>query len=195
MNWKRCSLHLALVTSIAANTWLARDDIRLRSMLAGLAARHILSVGSVVEALALATQDGRHVTVNCGDVGGPTVLYVLSPTCKWCEKNAASVNSLSAKLSRPARLVAISLAGRGTPVAFPAWPTPSPAYAGDSDEIGRQLRIRSTPTTIVLSNRGVVLAVWEGAYAGRVKSDIEKYFGVALPDIGDDRAASPRGSR
>lgn len=183
MSWKRCSVHIMLAASLAANAWLGRDVLRLRTVLAGLTARHILPVGTVVEVPALATRDGRRITMSYDDFAGPTVFYILSPACKWCERNVDSVNSLSARLRDRARFVTISLSGPGVSGAFPTWPTPSPAYTGDSDRIGRQLRIRSTPTTIVVSNRGVVLAVWEGAYGGAIKSQIERHFGVELPPM------------
>jgi len=58
---------------------------------------------------------------------------------------------------------------------------PFPVYSGMNDSTGRTFKLRSTPTTILVSPKGIVLAVWEGAYGGETKSSIEKYFNVSLP--------------
>ena len=125
----------------------------------------------------------------------PTIVYVLSTTCAWCVRNADSLSELARALEGKYRFVGINLdsppavplsvtapEAAAIPGAAPAFKMPGfPVYSGLPDALGRQLNLRSTPTTIVVSRQGVALHVWEGAYTGEVKVEIERALGVSLP--------------
>lgn len=185
MSWKRSILHVVLAASVCTSALLAHSVVRQRHIIAGLTARHILSRGMQAPSLDLVSVEGRAVRVQYNDSDVPTVLYVVSPTCKWCLKNANSVAALYNQVGKAARFVGVSIMAQ-TPVKTDAAPIPMapfPMLTGPDDVVGKRLLIRSTPTTIVVSNEGVVLAVWEGAYGADLKARVEQHFKVHLPDF------------
>lgn len=67
--------------------------------------------------------------------GAPTVLYVMTPGCKWCEQNADIVNRLALATGGRVRFLGLSLSGanlktylRAHPPAFPFFQTADPQF-------------------------------------------------------------------
>lgn len=113
----------------------------------------------------------------------PTVLYILSPTCGWCARNEPSVKQLIAQKSGEYRFIAISLTMDGAAKYATDHGLGIPLYADVSESIMKAYKIGGTPQTIVVSSSGVVLANWSGAYLGKQKDQIEKFFSIELPEI------------
>lgn len=141
-----------------------------------------LQLGETVPALEAKTLDGKAVSFPYGASELPVVIYVLSPTCKWCEKNQRSVELLAYNIKDKHRFIALALMSNDLKqyleektVSFP---------------VSRSFRIYSsyklgsgTPQTIVVSSEGSVLKNWHGAYSGTVKDEVEAYFSIHLPTI------------
>lgn len=47
------------------------------------------------------------------------------------------------------------------------------------------LKLGTTPETIVVSRDGLVLRDWRGAYTGATKQQMEEFFSMGLPDLLD----------
>ena len=186
MSWFRSALHVALAASCGLNVWLAARVVGLESRIGALTARPGLSLNTRVSNLEVSTATGEKVIVRYADSALPTLLSITSPACPWCAKNRAGVRTLAVAGAGRFRVIGISLGGtRGNDFGeyVQSEEMPFPIYAGISDAASRELRVRSTPTTILIGPEGGVLSVWEGAYGGRTKSDIESYFNVQLPAL------------
>lgn len=188
MSWKRSLVHVALAFSVGGNVWMLHRVATLEVSLSALTARPRLEIGSRLPDLDLRTAEGTVFRVHYGDTQQPTILYIQSSSCVWCIKNADSVAALSASIGDRAHWIGISL--DEAPNVDPEKPaplglesSPFPVYWGLSDTAAKGIRLRSTPTTIVVSSSGIVEAAWEGAYTGPTKDRIEAFFHVALPDL------------
>jgi len=51
--------------------------------------------GTVVPHITVSDLSGRGERLSFNGGGKPTVLYVLSPTCKWCERNVQNIRTLA----------------------------------------------------------------------------------------------------
>src|SRR5215471_9805145 len=54
-------------------------------------------------------QDGREVTISFMSSQVRTVLYIFSPSCRWCVRNTESINTLSKETSSQYRFIGLSL--------------------------------------------------------------------------------------
>jgi hypothetical protein len=131
------------------------------------------------------TLDGSPVAVNYKRA---TVLYVLTPECRWCIKNAANINAVARAVESDFDIVGISLAPASRVLSahvlaskyqFPIL-TELPAAALLA------LKIGGTPQTVVVSSEGKVVRSWFGAFAGRTADDVEAFFRIRLPGLLDD---------
>lgn len=202
MSWKRSFIHVALAVSVCANVWLVQRVTALEKTFSALTARPRLEVGSRLPELHLQTAAGTPVGVRYRDSQHATVLYVLSPSCSWCTKNADSVAALAKLTENRTRWVGISLSPRSQKLSEKSMSevltnpqTPFPIYTGLQDAAAKSLRLRSTPTTIVVSPEGAVLVLWEGAYSGKIKGEVEAYFKVTLPGLAGQVTATGTGGR
>jgi hypothetical protein len=119
-------------------------------------------------------------TVSYSDIGLPTVIYVFSPDCAWCERNLPNIRALSARKDS-FRFIGISLAEGRLKEYLEARKLEFPVYTNILPDTMLALGLGATPQTIVVSPNGKVLKNWVGAYIGQVRSEVESYFGVALP--------------
>ncbi len=183
MTWGRSSIHVALAASLCVNFWLGHRLVRLEGTVRALTDRPALQIGGQAPDLQLATNAGAEVRIRYSDATVPTVLYIVSPTCKWCARNVTAVGTLAHVLEKRARFLGISVSVSGP--SMPLSPTETehtfPVYTGLSEAAKKQLHLRSTPTTILVSTEGLVMRVWEGAYEGSTRTSLEKYFRVQLP--------------
>lgn len=172
-----------LICSVAINVLLARRVAALNGTLLYLKAENKLSAGASVPPINAKDIDGNAASVSYTSDGIPTVLYVFSPQCKWCEKNIPSIKSFADQVHGKYRLVGMSLSSDGlrsyvaqNGFAFPILDE-LPPYIVTSYKLG------GTPQTIVVSDEGKVLKDWSGAYFGGTKKEIEEYFHVRLPNV------------
>jgi steroid 5-alpha reductase family enzyme len=132
-----------------------------------------VAVGSTLPELIGAGRDGARMSIDFTD-SRPLVLYVFSPTCKWCERNTENIVELARKAGTDYRFVALSLS---TPDAI------SGAELGFPVMFATSSPFRSTPQTLLIGKNRKVERVWTGAYAGTTKVDIEAYFQARLPGL------------
>jgi len=113
----------------------------------------------------------------------PTIVYVFSPQCGWCERNWPSFRALAERVRGPYRVVALSLTSRGLAEHIEGLDLSFPVYFNPAPESQAAYRMGTTPQTLVVSASGRVERVWVGAYAGSVKEDVERFFNVTLPAV------------
>jgi peroxiredoxin len=147
-------------------------------------ADRLLKVGATVQPFRAADLKGLDHLISF-DAGGekPTVLYVFTPPCRWCERNANNINALVAQKSDEFQFIGISLAKDGLPDYVANNGLTIPVYTDLSEETKKAYKMGGTPQTIVVSPAGQVLQSWAGAYTGEQQKQVERFFGVALPGL------------
>ena len=136
-----------------------------------------LQSGSAVPPITASTLDGRRTVI---PVSGelPTMLYVFSPRCGWCDRNRAHIIRLETLLRGRYRFVGISLSGSGLSEYLAAMPLPFPVYQNPSVEVLKAYQMGSTPQTIFLTNDGKVERAWNGAFVAGLKEELEAFLKV-----------------
>jgi|WetSurMetagenome_2_1015567.scaffolds.fasta_scaffold623403_1 hypothetical protein len=113
---------------------------------------------------------------------GRTLIYIFSPTCVWCQSNIEGLKRVLTH-SDGYRTVGISLLGPGTDSYLSKNGINFSHYYIADRTVRDKFKFFTTPQTLIVNSDGVVQAVWSGAYAGRAKADVERTFGVSLPEL------------
>ncbi len=160
-------LALSLVVNVAVVWWAVKGR--------SAAPPPDVTVGETLPSITGVSVDGKPMTVSYNGQPRPTVLYVFSPTCTWCERNLENIRTLSKSAGDKYQFVGVSLPAavkeRTTPFNFPV------VFANG------QTPFRGTPQTLVVGADGKVLQSWKGAYAGSTKQQIESFFKTQLPGL------------
>ena len=85
------------------------------------------------------------------------------------------------KVSGRYRIVGISLTQEGLSDFVASHGMTFPVYSGLSPSMIKTYRLGSTPETIVVSPKGVVLGSWNGAYVGGTKAAVERFSQSVFP--------------
>ncbi|MEP7340710.1 MAG: TlpA disulfide reductase family protein [Acidobacteriota bacterium] len=150
------------------------------------ARRNKVIEGLTISAIAAVGIDGEEKTIACAAGDQPTVLYIFSPTCVWCDRNLDNVRALKGKIEQSHKFIGISLSSAGLNDYMNSHQLDFPIYKQPSQEAIKQLGLGSTPQTIVISPQGKVLKNWVGAY-GSSKPEVEAYFGLKLPGVAESQ--------
>jgi hypothetical protein len=151
---------LTLAASVALNLTLS---VKLRDVLR--ATPSAIERGAVLPELALHSGSGGSVHITYGPGERATVFYYYSPTCRWCERNWASVDALIAQVQTRFRFVAVSAAPPPPAILRRLAQSVTIGY-GLSPELQRRYGFGGTPHTLVVSPEGRVVQSWVGAYNG-----------------------------
>jgi peroxiredoxin len=176
-------LLLALLAgSLTLNVYLGWNNRRSPTTVSA-AGRPRLTAGTKVNPVNVTDLAGVKQTISFGDAEKPTVFYILSPKCVWCERNAQNIAALANLKSADFRFVGISLDDEDLNQYVDAHHFNFPIYKDPSAESVRELGLKPTPQTIVVSRDGLVLKNWIGFFGGRSRGDVEAYFGIQLPNV------------
>lgn len=128
-------------------------------------------------------QLGAPVSLQWTDSTVPVLLYVFSPSCPWCRRNAANFNLLAQSQSSHIRVVSLSLSDDGLGDYVRAHNL-SGVVLSRLDRVKSRPYLKTmTPTTILISPGGMIERVWRGAYVGGVREELEKKFGIQLSEF------------
>jgi len=176
-------LVVLLSLSVFVNVLLARKVDHLRYIERTLRGESQLQPGEIVPALSLKGLDGKNIFFPYGDSELPSIIYVISPGCSWCEKNQKNAESLAKKVSGKYRFIAISLESKGLEQYMKNHQISFDVYTDLPQEISSKYKFGGTPQTLIISASGKVLYNLQGAYTGDLKSQVEKIFDFSLPGI------------
>lgn len=179
------SFLLVVVMAITIVT-LVRNARGMRAEIETLKADNRLHAGESVPSESFQTLDGGSWAVNYLNEGLPTILYVFTPKCAWCQKNTENANSLATQVAGRYRFIGISLSSDISEVKayIGSHFTAYPVYIASPD-FKDQYRVSGTPTTILIGRDGRVVDYWLGAYTDEAqRRRIEDLFGVHLASIG-----------
>jgi peroxiredoxin len=181
-----------LFLSLATNAYFA---VRLRHCAERSTAERyaVVDIGTAVPAVQVDDIDGKPVNLRF-DGDRATVLYVVSPTCGWCKRNADSFRALSASRSGQYRFVGLSTQAQDINKKEHGLED-LPVYTHAPEGLVNILKLGPTPTTIVISAEGTVLKAWVGAYTGATRADVSRFFQVTLPALPnrETRTSQPLG--
>ena len=140
-------------------------------------------VGTSVTAAEVTTVEGKPVVLRYAD--RPTVLFIVSSGCSWCERNGEAIALLHGRLASKYRFVGLGMTERATTafvarLPFPVYTIPSP-----TSESWRPYGLGATPSLMVIASGGRIERVWTGAIRADRQRDIEQFFGMSLPTLDD----------
>lgn len=111
----------------------------------------------------------------------PTVLYVFSPSCIWCEKNLENIRYIASQKHDGFVFIGLSNTPDGLSHYLVKKPLSFPIYVGAQPTNWNSIDYEGTPQTLVIGKAGVVEHNWPGAYVGQTQAEIESFFGLSLP--------------
>lgn len=176
-------LLLLLIASLSLNVYLGWQVKQARTASSIQQNTFKLSPGMKVESVTAVAVDEKPVTISYKDSDKPTVLYVLSPSCVWCERNQANIDKLAELKGNDFRFIGLSLVEPGLKEYLEKHQFKFPTYTRLTSDAINSLGLGSTPQTIVISPEGRVLKNWRGAYIEQVQPEVEEYFQIRLPGL------------
>jgi hypothetical protein len=183
LNWLVTSTIPLLLLSVGLNVILASRVLVLDRTIAALTAETQLQAGVTVDAFEARSADGTPVRVSFAGSSLPTVLYVMRPTCVWCQRNEANVRSLIEQAPGKYQFVMLSIEDAGVESYRLEKEVPIPILTGIPQSAREEFLMGGTPQTIVISPAGVVLHNWMGYYSSRTSTQIESALKVTLPGL------------
>jgi peroxiredoxin len=170
-----------LFASVVLNVFLARKVSVLTASIEKVKAEGRLKPGTIVPVIQGRSVDGAQQTLDYSDVHVPTVLYVFTPQCGWCAKNADNLRALIANSGSRYRIVGISLTRQDLKQYLEEKGFSLPVYTDIADSTKAIYRLGGTPTTIIVSPEARVMKVWSGVYVDNIRREIEESLKVHLP--------------
>src|ERR1700744_5810158 len=106
---------LVLTGSLSLNVWLGLQVLGTRRQIALLNPPHAIeaTLGGSLFDLDLNTPDGKQTKISMASRSRPLVLYIFSPTCKWCDLNLVQIRDLAETENRKFDFIGISTTGLG----------------------------------------------------------------------------------
>ena len=178
---------LLLAISLSGNVLLGTAFFRLTSRMTSPTdspQRNATSgpeVGTVLPPLEAERLGGTRETLAFSEGERPTLLYVFTPSCQWCERNYDNLRTMLATAKDSHRVVVLSLDPQINAADYVDLGVP--VYRQPSDQTAKAYQLGPTPQTIVLSSRGKVIRTWTGAYSSGIETDVESYFSISLPGL------------
>jgi peroxiredoxin len=165
------------------NQALKKDLFELES----LRKEHQIFLGRKVSILTVKNKANETVSIDFHKQKLPTILYVFSPSCHWCEKNFKLAVELYNSTKEKYNFVGLSIerdSSNSTDISN-LQDIPFPVYSNPSKENYEDYFFRVTPATYVISTDSSVINYWSGAYTENTKPEIEKALSIKLSDLTD----------
>ncbi len=178
-------LAVLLVASLGINLLLVRRVASLKNHVATIRSESRLNAGNKVPMIMAKDPQGRSVVFDYRVNKLPTVVFVITPTCKWCTQNIMNMRTLVAKAGDRFQFVGFSLTSNKLYEYVTKNKLDFPMYTDLPLIPTSEYKLGGTPQTIVVSPSGEVLKVWTGAFAEEIQKEVEEYFGVSLPGLMD----------
>jgi peroxiredoxin len=172
-------LTLALMVSGAVNVTLARVVLKRSSR----PASPPVQIGTVMPPLRVLDSAKNSASIPYDDISIPTVVYVFSPHCGFCRKNAKNIASLANQVSGRFRVIGVSLQTDGIDKFVEETGITFPVYTDMDPGVKQAFRAAGTPETYVIGPDNRLRRIWKGAYASPTKQSVEEFFGVQLPGL------------
>lgn len=182
-NVRLLSLIALLAVSTLINVLMIQRVYTLGQTITQLKNGNRLAIGATVSALEAQSLDGSLVSLRFSEKATPTVIYVFTPQCGWCQRNINNLKALKAAASPRFNFIAVSLTEAGLEEYVRQQAFDFPVLSKLSDSTKRAFHLGSTPQTLVIGNDNRVLKNWTGVYTGAQQKEVEDYFNVSLPGL------------
>jgi peroxiredoxin len=176
-------LLVLLGASLALNIYLGWNVKALRHLNHTQAQRATPEEGASVPPVRAKDLNDSPRSIIYNESDKPTVLYVFSPACGWCQRNLNNMKTLVELRDRSYEFIGLSLVSEGLQEYMKSNKIGYLVLKEPVSETVERLGLAGTPKTIVISPEGRVLKSWLGAYSGEVKTQVESYFSVQLPGL------------
>lgn len=123
----------------------------------------------------------RPETISCEGV--VTIFYIFSPSCPWCDRNLENIKALVNLRRDSYRFIGLSLTDKNLRSYLDSSKLGFPVYTKLSKDTIKDLKLASTPQTILVSPEGRVIKNWVGAYGEKLRNEMEGFFGIKLPGL------------
>lgn len=153
-----------IVLLLGLNFALIRQNRELKVRLAQPAPAMQVSTGALLPALEGFGAQGEKLLFDYGRDARPTVIFVFSPTCSFCEENWPRWRQVTEHLDQTlVRAVAVDVSSSATPEFASAHGLAGmPLLVRVEPKSLISYRFRLTPQTIVINAQGRVEKVWSG---------------------------------
>ena len=179
MSARQVTLWACLIASLSINGFQGARILKLEQ--ASAVPGGALLEGAKLTRIAAKDLADRKKSVDFASKSKPTILYVFKPSCMWCQHNGAYLDSLAKQVRDRYNLVALSLSSDGLGEFLKEHPIGFPVFKDAPDEFVQMYHLGVTPQTIVVSEDGYVVKVFDGAYGGAVRGMVEEFFRIRLP--------------
>jgi peroxiredoxin len=139
-------------------------------------------IGHVMPPLRALDLEGRKVDISYQSDNRPTIIYVFSPMCKFCQNNAVSIASLAEQVSATFRIVGVSLVKQDVERFARERSMRFPVLTDVDPKVKDAFHMTGTPQTYLVGADGRLKKVWKGAFFGETRKNVEAFFGVHLTD-------------
>lgn len=173
---------LLLALSLGANVYLYRNAPK------SAAAVEHLRPGDRVPSLSGTDLSGNPLSVTFES--RPAVLYAFSPSCVWCDRNQDNATQLAEHVRGEYDFYAIAVDGTNLEAYVRERAISWRIIRDVPTETYGAYRMGTTPLTIVIDTGGIVRYVWPGAFAGSVKEDVERAFGLSLVGLRENATSA-----
>jgi peroxiredoxin len=180
------ALSVLLAISLTMNVhhyWTVRNAVAAFDRLTYTRQGYRVNPGEEALPLHVKRLDGSPSVVSMQEMDVPTILYVFTPECEWCERNIRNIQVLAEHAPGRYRLIGLSLDRRDVDayVAFNSFTFP--VFIEPNLETSRNYGLGATPMTFLVSKDGHVDTIWIGAYTASIIEDIRARLGVELPGM------------
>lgn len=181
-------LIVLLLLSVFLNLFMTFEIRNLKaalSLIRNETKEHQIILGKTVSSLNVQNLKGENIKIDYKDTRQPTVIYVFSPDCIWCERNLQNTKYLYEKTQNQYHFIGLSLQKDSADKYSQEKELLFPVYYNPSDLNRIEYNFRATPATFVISPEGKVGKLWSGAYDNATLEDIENFFELKLPGLNE----------
>jgi hypothetical protein len=175
-------LILLLAFSVSLNVFLSYEISQSRNLVRLLSTHRKITVGEIAPLLKAHDENGIEVQYDFTARELPTVVYIQSAKCHWCEQNFTYLQQMAVQSTDKYHLVTLSLE-RAADGVTNLTTSNSKNLFDPSIESKITFDLSATPTTMLFSSEGKLEKIWKGAYHAERQKDIEKSLGVHLSGL------------
>ena len=172
---RRRWLIAVLLASATVNVALA---MRVHELTIGVVPPLALPIGTSLGPIDGTDANGKAVSIRFEDSALPTLIYLVRPGCGWCHRNIENMKALVAQAAGRYRFITLFVGS----IATNEFDVPEP-FALANPLTLQTYKLGGTPHTLLVSQRGVVLNNWPGAYSTTQQREIQRRLGVTLPGL------------
>jgi hypothetical protein len=131
----------------------------------------LTAIGDTVPLVDGLRVDGTRAKVDFQDLR-PTLIYYFSPTCIWCDKNAAQVKHLIEQVGDRYKVIAVAATRVTAEEATEKGLKPELVISQVPVSTLKKAHLAVTPMTLLVAPGGEVSGVWSGAFTKSTVSEI-----------------------